>query len=101
MDASGFLSMFRPEIDGLDFFVVLDVLRSALFEDAGVVHNRHVGGDAQGDVEIVLDDDVADMGRQRVENGDEIASLRGRKSGGRLVEENEPRRAGQSERNFK
>ncbi len=56
--------------------------------------------DAQRHVEIVLDDDVADMFRQRVEDGDEVAPLGRRQAGRRLVEQDEARRAGQRQRDL-
>ena len=69
-------------------------------EDAAVVHHRHPLGHAQRHVEIVLDDDVADVGRQRVEDRDEVAPLGRRQAGGRLVEQDEARRAGERQRDL-
>ena len=66
-----------------------------------VMQHRDVLGDAQRHVEIVLDNDEADMVRQRVEDGDEIAPLGRRQSGRGLVEQNEARRAGERQRDFK
>ena len=65
--------MPRPEIDGLHRGIVLDLLRRAFFENPSIVHHRHIGRDAQSDVEIMLDDDIADMGGQSVEDFDEVA----------------------------
>ena len=88
------------EIDRLNLLVVLDLVRRAFLEDAAVVHHRHIGRHPERDVEIVLDDDVADMRRQRVEDGDEIAPLGRRETRRRLVEQDEARRAGQRQRDF-
>ena len=60
----------------------------------------HTRRHSQRHVEIVLDDDVADMVRQRVEDRDQIAPLGRRQSGRRLVEQDEARRAGQRQRHF-
>src|SRR5258708_33887018 len=90
--------MRRSEIDGLNLFVVFDLLRSALLEDAPVMHHRHVARNPQRDVEIVLDDDVADMRRQHIEDFDQIAPLRRRKTGGGLIKQNEPRPTAQPKR---
>src|ERR1700744_5073155 len=92
--------MPRSEVDGLYLLVVLELLRRAFREDAAVVHHRHEARNSQGDVEIVLDDDVADIGRQRVENSDEIASFRRRQTSGRLVEKDESRRARERQRDL-
>src|SRR5271156_4393431 len=92
--------MPRSEVNGLNLLVALDLFRRAFGEDAPVVHHRYIGRNAQGHVEIVLDDDVADIGWQRVEYGDEIASLRRRQTRGRLVEQDESRRAGQRQRDL-
>ena len=64
------------------------------------MHDRHLVGDAERDVEVVLDDDVADMRGERGEDRDQVAPLVGRQPGGRLVEQNEARRPGEGERNL-
>src|SRR3984957_8647544 len=92
--------MPRSEVNGLNLLVALDLFRRAFGEDAPDVHHRYIGRNAQGDVEIVLDDDVADIGWQRVEYGDEGASLRRRQTRGRFVEQDESRRAGQRQRDL-
>ena len=51
--------------------------------------------DAQRHVEIMLDDDVADMAGQRAEDRDQVAALGRRQPGRRLVEQDQARRAGQ------
>ena len=60
--------MLATEIDFLDLGIVLDLLGGPLLQDASIMHHRHALRDPQRDVEIVLDDDVADVGRQRGEN---------------------------------
>ena len=54
-----------PEIDVLNLGVGLDLVGRAFLEDPAVVHHRDVVRDPQRHVEVVLDDDVADMVRQR------------------------------------
>src|ERR1700733_14391243 len=93
--------MPRSEIDRLNLFVVLDFARRAFLEDAAVVHHRHIRGDFERDVEIVLDDDVSDMRGERVEDGDEVAPLGRRETRRRLVEQDEPRRASEREGDLK
>ena len=88
------------EIDRLDLVVVLDLLGAPSLKIAAIVHHRHISRDSQCDIEIVFDDDVADMRRQRVENRDQFAPLGGRQSGRRFVEQDESRRAGQSQGDF-
>ena len=90
-----------PQINRLHLGVVLDLLRRAFGKDAAVVHHGHKGRNPQRDVEIVLDDDVTDIGGQRVQNGDEIAALRRRQARRRLVEKDKPRRARERERDLK
>ena len=92
--------MAASQIDLLHLRVVLDLLRRALLEQPAVVHHRDIVGDAQRDVEVVLDDDVADMARQRLQDLDEVAALGRRQAGGRLVEQDEARRAGQRQRDL-
>ena len=93
--------MPRSEIDRLNLFVVLDLAWRAFLEDAAVVHHRHIRGHLERDVEIVLDDDVSDMRGERVEDGDEVAPLGRRETRRRLVEQDEPRRAGEREGDLK
>ena len=47
------------------------------------------------DVEVVLDDDEAHVRGQRREQRHQLAALAGRQAGGGLVEQDQPRRAGQ------
>ncbi|WP_192181716.1 hypothetical protein [Mesorhizobium amorphae] len=68
-----------------------DLLRRAFLEQAAIVHHRDILRHTQRDIEIVFDDDVADMLGQRVEDGDEVAALGRRKSCRRLVEQDEAR----------
>ena len=86
--------MARPEIDRLDLLVVLDLAWRPLPEDATVVHDRDIGRHSERDVEIVLDDDVADVRRESVEDCDEVTALGWRQSGCRLIEEDKARGAG-------
>ncbi len=64
------------------------------------MHHRHALDDAQGHIHVMLDDDVADMARQRVENADEITPLGRGETGGGLIEQDETWRTGQGERDF-
>ena len=73
--------------------VGLDRLRRPFLEDAAVVHDGHALDHAQRDVEIMLDDDVADVERQRPQDRDQFAAVGGREPGRRLVEQHEARRA--------
>ncbi len=82
-----------PQVDRLHLGVVLDLVRRAFLEDAAVVHDGHALDHAQRDVEIVLDEDVADVGGQRPQERDQLAALGRREPGRRLVEEDEARRA--------
>ena len=54
-----------PRYKLLHLGVGLDLLRLAFLEDAAVVHHRHALDHAQRDVHVVLDDDIADVRRQR------------------------------------
>ncbi len=92
--------MTAAQIQFLHLGIGLDLVRRAFLEDAAVVHHRHALDDAQRDVHVVLDDDVADMGGKRGQDGDEIAALGRRQARRRLVEQNEARRAGERQRDF-
>ena len=92
--------MAASEIKLLHFGIGLDLLRRAFLEDAAIVHHRHALDDAQRDVHVVLDDDVADMRGQRGQDLDQLAALGRRQARGRLVEQDEARRAGERERDF-
>src|ERR1700751_3968461 len=96
-EALGGLAMGRSEIDRLNLVVVLDLLRAPFLENPTVVHDRYMGGDPQRDIEVVLDDDIADVSRQGLENGDEVAPFGRRKAGRRLIEQDEARGSGQRE----
>ena len=65
--------MLAPEIDALHVGVGLDFFRRAMLVDGAIVHHRDPIDDAQRDVEIVLDDDEADMPRHRREDLHQIA----------------------------
>ena len=77
--------MAASEIKLLHFRIRLDFPRRAFLEDAAVVHHRHALDDAERDIHVVLDDDVADMARQRGEDRDQVAALIRREARGRLV----------------
>ena len=64
------------------------------------MQHRHALDDAQRNVHVVLDDDEADVLRHRREDLDQLGPLRGRQAGGRLVEQDEARRAGQRQRDL-
>ena len=64
------------------------------------MHHRHALRDPERHIEVVLDDDVADVRRQRREDIDEVAPFVRRQAGGRLVEQDEARRAGEGERDL-
>ena len=93
--------MATSQIKFLDFRVGFDFLRIALLEDGAVVHHRDGFNDPQRHIHVVLDDDVADMGRQRGQDLDQLGALGRRQAGGGLVEQDEARRAGQGQRDFK
>jgi hypothetical protein len=59
----------------LNLGIVLDFLGSPFLEDPAIVHHRDTFDDAQSDIHIVLDDDVADVTRQRGQDMDQISSL--------------------------
>jgi len=92
--------MTASEVKLLHFRIGFDLLRQAFLEDATVVHHRHAFDDAQCDVHVVLDDDVADMGGQGGQDFDQLAPLGWRQPGCRLVEQNETRRPRQCQRDF-
>src|SRR5882672_7976368 len=82
-------------VDGLDLGIVLDLVGRAVLQQAAVVQDGDALDDAQRDVEIVLDQHIAHMGRERRQQRHQLPTLRRGESGGRLVEQDEPRRAGQ------
>src|SRR4029079_5251124 len=86
--------MLASEIDVLYLAIVLDLLRCSLLEDAAVVHDGNALDYPQRYIEIVLDDDVADMGWQCPQDRDKLAALARRKAGGWFIEQDEARRAG-------
>jgi hypothetical protein len=92
--------MSRPEIELLHLGVVLDLLRRAFLEDPAVVHHRHALRDAQRHVHVVLDDDVADVARQPVQDRHQLRPLGRRQPRRRLVEQDEARRPGQRQRDL-
>ena len=79
------------QIDALDVGIVLDLRRRAMLEDGAVVHHRDPVDDAQRHVEVMLDDDEADIARQRVQDLDQLAPLGRRQPGCRLVEQDAAR----------
>src|SRR6202790_2633990 len=93
--------MAASQIKLLNLGVGLDLLRRTFLEDAAVVHHRYALDDAKRDVHVVLDDDVADMAGQPGQDLHQFASLGRRQTGGRFVEQDETRRAGKRERDFK
>ena len=64
------------------------------------MHHRHALDHAQRDIHVVLDDDVADMRRQRGQDLDQLEPLGRREPCRRLVEQDEARRAGERERDL-
>ena len=92
--------MAGPQIEFLDLGVGFDLVRQAFLEDAAVVHHRDAFDDAQRDIHVVLDDDVADMGGQRRQDFDQFAPLGRGKPCGRFVEQDEARGAGERERDL-
>ncbi len=82
-------------VDRLHLGIGLDLGRRAVLQQTAVVHHGHALDDAQRDVQIVLDQHEADMRRQRFEELHQVGPLGGRQAGGRLVEQDQPRRAGQ------
>ena len=64
------------------------------------MHHRHALDDAQRNIHVVLDDDVADMRRQRGQDLDQLEPLGRRQPGRRLVEQDEARRARERERDL-
>jgi hypothetical protein len=59
------------------------------------VHHGHPVDDAQRDVEVVLDEDVAHVRRQRAQQRHQLPALGRREPGRRFVEEDQARRSGQ------
>src|ERR1700677_3650680 len=94
-------SMRASKIKLLNLWDGFDLRGRAFLEDAAVVHHRDAFDDAQRDVHVVLDDDVADMGRERGEDGHKVAALGRRKAGRRFIEQDKARRSGERERDFK
>src|SRR5262245_4731755 len=93
-------SMRAAEIKLLHFRIGFDLFRPPLLEDTAIVHHGYAFDDAQRDVHVVLDDDVADMLRQGRQDFDQLLPLGRRQAGCRLIEQNEARRAGERERDF-
>ena len=93
--------MSLPHVDSLHLRVVLDLVGRTVREDTSVVEHGDAIDDAKGNVEIVLDQDEADVGRQVAEQRHQLGALAGRQAGGRLVEEDEARRAGQRHADLK
>ena len=87
--------MAASEVEFLHLGIGLDLVRLAFLEDAAVVHHRHGLGHPQRDIHVVFDDDEADMGRQIGQDRDEVAPFGRRQTRGRLVEQDEARRAGE------
>ena len=92
--------MLAAHVDRLHLGVVLDLRRRACAQHPAVVHHRDPRDDAQGDVEVVLDEDEAHVRRQHRQQGDELAPLRRRQPGGGLVEQDQARRAGERHRDL-
>src|SRR6185295_15354113 len=88
------------EVKFLHLVVGLDLRGRAFLENAAVVQHCHALDDAQGHIHIVLDDDEADVLRHRGKDLDQLRPLRGRQAGGRLVEQDETRCAGQRQGDF-
>ena len=70
-------------------------LGRAGLQHAAVVHHGDRLDHAQRDVEVVLDQHEAHVRRQRAQQRHQLAPLGRRQAGGRLVEQDQPRRAGQ------
>ena len=84
-----------PHVDRLHLDVALDLRRAAVLEHPRVVHDGHVVHHAQRDVEVVLDEHEAHVRRQAAEQRHQLRALGGREPGGRLVEQDQARRAGE------
>src|SRR5258708_2999303 len=80
-------SMLAAHVDRLDLGIVLDLVGRAVLQQATIVQDRDPLDDAQRDVEIVLDQHIAHMGRKRRQERHQFAPLRRREPGGRLVEQ--------------
>ena len=91
--------MATTEIQLLHFGIRLNLARRAFLED-GPLCIIVTLDDAERDIHVVLDDDVADVARQRGEDRDQIAALMRRETRRRLVEQNKARRAGERERDL-
>src|SRR6266851_1763854 len=87
--------MLAAHVDRLDFGIVFDLVRRAVLQQAAIVQDRDPLDDAQRDVEIVLDQHIAHMGREGRQERHQFAALPWRESGGRLIEQDQPRRARQ------
>src|SRR5262245_4975135 len=92
--------MAGSQIDGLYLEVIFDFFRSPLLEDATIVHHGHARRYFHRDVEVMLDDDVADMVWKLSKNCHQVSALARRKSRRWLVEQNETRRARQRQGEF-
>ena len=54
------LAKVAPEVEVVHELVRADLVRRALDDHAAVVHHRHLLGDAEGDVHVVLDQEEGD-----------------------------------------
>src|SRR5690242_15245520 len=93
-------AMLASEIDFLHLGVALDFLGRAFLENAPVIHDRDALNDAERDIEIVFDDDVAHVRWERAQDRDELGAFARGESRRRFVEEDEPRRAGERQTNL-
>jgi hypothetical protein len=89
-----------PEINALNLRIGLDFVRTAFFEDTAIIHDRDALNNAERNIEVVLDDDIADVARERLKDLDQLAALRWRQTGCGFVEQDEARRTCERDANF-
>src|SRR5215470_11939569 len=89
-----------PEIDRLDARIARDLLGRAVDEQGTVDQHRDAVGEREYDVHVVLDQEHRHVGRQRRDRRQDLVALVLGHAGGRLVEQQHARAAGDGERNL-
>jgi hypothetical protein len=87
-------------VNGLDLRIFFDLARRAVTQHPAVVHDGDALDHVQRNLEVVFNDDVADVAWQVIEQCDQFLALHRRQAGRRFIEQDQPRCAGQRHADF-
>ena len=85
----------RADVDLLDAFGRSGLLDRAIQQDAALVHDGHVVGEAEYAVDVVLDEQDGNVRGELLDEGADALALGGGEAGKRLVEQQQARLGGE------